>query len=77
MKALDYMIDEDKMEYYCDPWSREPDVSNFDSMQGVSGQVNYNGEIFFVTHSSAKHGMGGMDQGSPASVRIVRIDLSK
>ena len=73
IKALDHMIKNDLFEYSADPWCRSPIDEHFASMQGYAGQVDYNGEIFVVTRHSGHHGMGGMDQGSPESVSITRI----
>ena len=73
MKALDHMIENGIYEYYADTWSYDPAPAHYDSLKGQNGQVNYNGEIFVVTQRSSRNGMGGMDQGSPASVSITRI----
>jgi len=73
MKALDYMIEEGLYDYYADTWSHDPKPEHYSSLSNVNGQVDYNGEIFVVTHRSGQHGMGGMDQGSPPSVSIIRI----
>ena len=70
------MIDNDLYTYSADPWCREPIAEHYASLEGYSGQVDYKDEIFVVTHRSGSSGMGGMDQGTPASVSITRIQRS-
>ena len=74
MKALDYMIDNALYAYRCDPWSRDPDGLNYSSVETTKGQVNYKGEIFIIYHRPERHGSGGMDQGSPDTAIITRIE---
>jgi len=73
IKALDHMIDDGLSEYRCDPWCRVPMNEHFASLKDIKGQVNYKDEIFVVTHNAGSRGMGGMDQGSPESVSIIKI----
>jgi len=74
--ALDYMIEKGHWYYWCDPWCRDPDGANYSSIaeEGLSGQVNYKGEIFLVVRTAAIHGRGGMDEGRPAGAKIYRIE---
>lgn len=70
IKALDHMIKEGLYEYSTDTWGSTERTLNYESMEGYNGQVDYNGEIFVVSHE--KGGGAGMG-GYPASVTILRI----
>ena len=73
IKVLDFMMEARMSEYHCDPWYAEPGASNYNSGRHLSGQISYKGEIFVVTQMAGRHGSGGMDEGSPASMTIIRI----
>ncbi|MEK6895241.1 MAG: hypothetical protein AABX48_01865 [Nanoarchaeota archaeon] len=70
MKALDYMIKKNLFKYHCDPWYSEPHKSNYNSMEGIEDQVNYQNEIFVVTRNPASS--GGL-RDSPPNMTIIRI----
>lgn len=70
MKAFDHMINEGLYQYSADTWGGADRTENYESVEGVNGQVNYNDEIFVVVHSKA----GGAGMGAyPAGVEILRI----
>lgn len=70
MKAFDHMIKEGLYKYSTDTWGATTSAQNYESMHGLSGQVNYNDEIFVVSHKSG----GGAGMGAyPPSVHIIRI----
>ena len=70
MKAFDHMIKEGLYNYSADTWGKTSTAQNYESMHSVTGQVNYNGEIFVVSHKSG----GGAGMGAyPPSVHIIRI----
>lgn len=71
--ALDHMLENDLTEYNCDPWHRVPGDSNYASVKEISGQIKYNNEIFVVSHHHGSNGKGGQDQGSPPSVKILKV----
>jgi len=71
--AFDFMIENDTYKYSCDLWYREPGPENYKSVQFIKGQVQYRGEIFVVTHKAGYSGSGGMSEGAPNSVEIIRI----
>ena len=73
VSAFEYMIKNNLYEYSCDPWCVEPMKSHFYSTKGFSGQIGYQDEIFIVNYETGHHGSGGMDEGSPDSVKIYRI----
>lgn len=74
--CLDHMIDDNIAKYHCAPWSYSPINEHYHEMQSVrGGQVNYRGHIFVVTHLPGRRGLGGMDDGSPESVNIIKIDV--
>ena len=71
MKALDHMIKEGLYEYSTDTWGNDFRTQNYNSVKDVNGQVNYQDEVFVVTHNK---GSGGGAMGSyPNSVSILRI----
>lgn len=72
--AFDHMINNNLYEYSCDPWYHEPGPSNYYSVTHLNGQAIYKDEIFVIIHVAARSGSGGMDEGSPAGVRIIRIN---
>ena len=71
--ALDYMIDNGEYDYSCDTWGNTLRSSHYHSMKGLSGQIKYHKETFVVAHHSGRQGIGGMDEGSPSFVSIIRI----
>ena len=71
--AFDYMISKKRYTYTCDPWYEQPGNDHFNSVYKFNGQVNYGEEIFVVCHADGHSGCGGMDEGSPESITIVRI----
>ena len=73
IRAFEHMMEAGMYEYHCDPWYAAPGVDNYRSVQYLTGQLRYKGEIFVVFHKYGRHGSGGMDEGSPASVSIIRI----
>lgn len=75
IKAFEHMAENNLYEYHCDPWYAEPGASNYQSARHLRGQVSYRGEIFVVTQIAGRHGSGGMDEGSPASISIIRIKV--
>ena len=71
--VLDYMLKGDLFDYSCDVWGGPVKAEHYKSLKEFNGQVNYKDNIFVITRYSAKNGMGGMDQGSPAGVHILKI----
>lgn len=83
-KSLDAMLAFGAQEMDGDPWMG----SDAEHMQGngllqssaawhelanIRGEIHYKGRIFLVTHRPGHRGMGGMDEGSPPSVRVYLI----
>jgi hypothetical protein len=75
IQVFEHMMENGLYSYSCDPWYAEPGSSNYYSGRHLTGQVQYKGEIFVVGHSAARSGSGGMDEGSPESISIIRIQL--
>ena len=70
MKAFDHMIKEGLYNYSADTWGCADRTQNYNSVAEVNGQVNYNDEIFVVSH----HSGGGAGMGAyPESISILRI----
>ena len=70
MKAFDHMIKNGLYRYSADTWGGADRTKNYYSAEGVDGQINYNDEIFVVTHTRG----GGAGMGEyPAAVDIIRI----
>jgi len=75
IKILDYIIENDLNEYYCDLWYEEPGYSNYKSSLNLEGQINYRNNIFVITHTSRKYGRGGMDEDTPPGVKVLKIKI--
>lgn len=71
--AFEYMIKRKIYNYHCDPWYTEPGPTHYESVATIQGQISYKNEIFVVCQESGHSGHGGMDEGSPPSVTIVRV----
>jgi len=71
--AFDYMINKEQKTYSCDPWSGDPDLSNWRSVSKLKGQYEYKGNTFVVINCPGCRGMGGMDEGRPEVAHIVRV----
>ncbi len=70
MKAFDHMIKRDLYEYSADTWGDDDRTANYNSVEELNGQVNYNGEAFVVSHTKG----GGAGMGAyPPSVTVLRI----
>jgi hypothetical protein len=76
-KTFDFMIKRRKKNYDCCSWSHEPICSHYDEVASFKGEYKYKENLFIIVHHSGRTGRGGMDQGSPPSVEIRRIELEK
>jgi hypothetical protein len=82
-KSLDRMIELGMYKMRGDPWMGEEyiqcDGKSFssklawDELHSIDGQIIHRGELFVVSHQAGRVGMGGMDEGSPASITVYRV----
>ena len=49
ISALEHMIENDLPYYSCNMWSGKEMAKHFESLDKFIHQVNYKGEIFFIT----------------------------
>ena len=69
-RQFDYMIENDKYRANLDNWGSKERTERYNGVKDLSGQINYKGEKFIITHSSS----GGCGMGSyPASATIIRV----
>jgi len=75
--VLVYMIESDLEKYHCDPWYKSPGDTHFFSLEkmGVdNSQIKYRGAQFFVVRHHGTRGMGGMNEGTPRSYTIYKLE---
>lgn len=84
-KSLDVMIERGAEKMHSDPWYDKGVVHEndggvlsvgaaWDELHEIHGSLKYRGHVFVVHHSPGERGMGGMDEGSPESITVYRIN---
>ena len=60
--------------FTCHTWGNEEIAWYYNELKDHSaGFYSLDGRLYEISFTSARNGMGGMDQGSPATARIVQI----
>lgn len=67
---FEYMIRNKLYKYCTDSWTNDRFYS---SVSNLDGQHNYRGETFVINQCSGTNGLGGMSDGTPDFVVIIRI----
>ena len=82
-KSLDRMFELGMFKMHGGPWMGDEYIPSdgksvssklaWDELHNLDGQIRYRGELFVISHNDGRIGMGGMDEGSPASVTVYRV----
>lgn len=69
--VLDHMITNNSHEYTVTPW--QVNAKHYWNVYGYSGKVEYNEDVFIITHIGGRATRGGMDMGTPDRIEIMRV----